>query len=150
VSVDYVIAGGTATAPPGADADFAGPLTGTLTFAPGQTSRTLTIPLVNDAIVEPDETLTVTLQNPQGGATLGAPAVATVTIVDTDRVGTVQFSAPNSTVAENVAGGLATITVTRTGSTTAAATVDVTVSDGSAHAPDDYTGAGTATLAFAP
>src|SRR5262249_55577401 len=42
VSVDYVIAGGTATAPPGADADFAGPLTGTLTFAPGQTSRTLT------------------------------------------------------------------------------------------------------------
>ncbi|MFL6210217.1 MAG: beta strand repeat-containing protein, partial [Pyrinomonadaceae bacterium] len=46
--------------------------------------------------------------------------------------GTVQFSAPTYSVAENVAGGLATITVTRTGGSSGAAAVDYSTSNGTA------------------
>src|SRR5205085_9591379 len=46
--------------------------------------------------------------------------------------GTVQFSAPTYSVAENVAGGLATITVTRTGGASGAASVDYATSNGTA------------------
>src|SRR5262249_35798505 len=44
ISVDYVITGGTATA----GADYTGPTSGTVTFADGETTRTVTIPLVRD------------------------------------------------------------------------------------------------------
>jgi len=56
---------------------------GTLRFASGVTSQSVTIPIVNDALVEGGETFSFTLSAPVG-ATLGAPAVATVTITDND------------------------------------------------------------------
>lgn len=59
--------------------------TGTLQFAAGETSKTITIPIVDDAIVEGNETFSITLNNPQG-ATLGTPATATITIIDNDTV----------------------------------------------------------------
>jgi CSLREA domain-containing protein len=57
---------------------------GTLTFVPGETSKTFTVPIVDDTLGEPNETLTVTLSSPNN-ATLGAPDMATLTIVDDDR-----------------------------------------------------------------
>jgi len=57
----------------------------TLTFAAGETSKTLQIPIVNDSIKEGDETFSVVLSNPTG-ASLGTPATAVVTIVDNDTV----------------------------------------------------------------
>jgi Calx-beta domain len=47
--------------------------------------------------------------------------------------GVLQFSAPTYSVAENVAGGLATITVTRTGGTLGAASIQYSTADGTAH-----------------
>ena len=58
---------------------------GTVQFAIGETSKTFTIPLVNDALVEGDETLTVNLYSPTG-ATLGNTSNATITITDNDTV----------------------------------------------------------------
>lgn len=55
-----------------------------LTFAEGETSRQLYVPIVSDALVEDDETFYVTLTNPSGGAELGDATTATVTIVDDD------------------------------------------------------------------
>jgi hypothetical protein len=56
---------------------------GTLRFAAGESSKTITIPVVNDALVEGNETFTITLSGPTG-TTLGTPAAATITITDND------------------------------------------------------------------
>jgi uncharacterized delta-60 repeat protein len=58
----------------------------TLTFAPGDTSKTFAIPIIDDSYAEGDETFQVALSNPSIGVTLGAPATATVTIIDNDAV----------------------------------------------------------------
>ncbi|MDX2213899.1 MAG: Calx-beta domain-containing protein [Oculatellaceae cyanobacterium bins.114] len=55
-----------------------------INFADGQTTQTVTIPLVNDTDVEGNETVNLTLSNPTGGATLGTQTTATLTIVDND------------------------------------------------------------------
>jgi Calx-beta domain/Viral BACON domain len=56
---------------------------GTIRFAAGESSKTFTIPIINDVLVEGTETFTVTLRNPSG-ATFGSIASATVTITDND------------------------------------------------------------------
>lgn len=58
------------------------PTSGTLSFAPGQTVGVITVPLLDDANVEPIETFSVTLDNPGGGAELLVPRTSTVSIVD--------------------------------------------------------------------
>jgi hypothetical protein len=79
-SVDYTTAAGSAA--DGADYTAAN---GTLTFAAGETSKLISIPLTNDGVPEAAEAFTVTLSNPVGGvATLGAPTTATVTVSDDD------------------------------------------------------------------
>ena len=65
VTVVYSTANGTATA--GSDYTTAG---GTLTFAPGETSKTVTVVVSGDTTFEPNETFTVGLSAPSG-ATLG-------------------------------------------------------------------------------
>jgi hypothetical protein len=78
VTVHYATAGGSATS----GVDFQ-PASGTLTFQPGETSKQLPIVVIGDAIYEADETFTVTLSNPTGGAIL-ARAQATGTIRNDD------------------------------------------------------------------
>ncbi|MDT7602263.1 MAG: hypothetical protein QOF61_260 [Acidobacteriota bacterium] len=55
----------------------------TLTFNAGETTKSFTIPLINDVHIEGAETFQVALANAQG-ASLGTPATATVTINDDD------------------------------------------------------------------
>ena len=97
-----------------------------LTFAPGVASRTLAIPTVRDGIPEDDERFTVTLSAASGTA-LGSPREAAVTILDADAPATVQFSAAAYSVVE---GGVATITVTRTGPAASAVTVGFATVEG--------------------
>jgi hypothetical protein len=56
---------------------------GTLNFAAGETSKTLLIPIIDDAWAEGTESFTITLSNPIG-AVLGSPSVTTVTLVDNE------------------------------------------------------------------
>ena len=58
---------------------------GTVIFADGQTTATITIGVIDDAMVNGDHQFFVTLTNPTGGASLGTPVVATVDVTNTDR-----------------------------------------------------------------
>ena len=58
---------------------------GRLQFGVAENSKTIAIPIIDDAYAEGDETFTITLSNAQG-ATLGVPASATLTIHDNETV----------------------------------------------------------------
>src|SRR3990170_2552041 len=140
-TVSYATSDGTALA----GSDYTA-ISGTLTFAPGVTSRTFSVPIINDAIFEANESLSLTLSNPVS-STLGSPNPATLTIVDNDAPPSVQFSA--ATYSVNEGAGSATITATLTGATAVTATVSYATSDGTAVAGSDYA-AISGTLIFAP
>jgi hypothetical protein len=80
VTADYSVTGGSATA----GADFA-PLGGTLTWQNGLAgTQTFPVAVVDDSASEGNETVVLGLANVTGGAALGSPATATLTIVDDD------------------------------------------------------------------
>ena len=144
VSVDYTTSDGSATA----GSDYTA-VSGTLAFADGVLSQTITIVLLDDLVFEGDEFLLVALDKPVGGAGLGTPATAVLTIIEDEPVppeGSLQLSAPTYNINENTA--VATLTVTRAGGSFGEVSVDYTTSDGSATAGSDYT-AVSGTLAFA-
>lgn len=139
-SVRFTASGGSATA----SSDFAA-VSGTLSFASGESSKSFAVPIVNDSTAEVDETVNLTLSSP-AGATLGSPVAAVLTIVDDDNRGTLLFSP--SAYRPSESGGLVTLTVLRSGSTTAAASVRFSTTNGGATAGSDYTST-SGTLNFA-
>jgi hypothetical protein len=80
ISVQYATSDGTAAAGIKYTAT-----SGTLSWADGDTAaKSFTIPILDNAIVDGDKTLNVTLSAPMGGAQLGTPSAAVLTIVDND------------------------------------------------------------------
>jgi hypothetical protein len=79
VSIDVNLSNGSATAPDDYDSTSQ-----TATFADGETTTTITIPIEEDSDVEGDETFTLSLSNPTGGASIGGQDSSTVTIQDND------------------------------------------------------------------
>ncbi len=148
VTVDFATADGTASSTAGAvgGADFAA-ANGTLTFAPGDTSKTITVTVNGDAVNEADETFTVTLTNPSG-ATL-ATATGTGTIVNDDSAPTVSIA--DALLTEGNTGTTpATFTVTLSAASGQTVSVHYQTNDGSASAGSDYTAVADTTLTFAP
>jgi len=90
VTIDYATTDGTAAA--GSDYTAA---SGTLTFGPGETSKSFTVPVASDAVLEGDEAFQVTLSNAGGGANVGSPAGATVTITNDDTASSGPGSTPS-------------------------------------------------------
>lgn len=145
-TVAYQTANGTATAP----ADYVA-ASGTLSFAANETSKTFTITIVDDQAVEGDETVNLTLSNPTGGATLGTPNTAVLTITDNDQTPPTPptISINDSTVAEGNTGTTnATFTVSLSAASAQQVTVAYATADGTAAAGSDYQAA-TGTLTFA-
>ncbi len=143
-TVDFATTDGTASA----GADY-GAASGTLTFAAGDASQSLTVVIHDDSSEEADESFAVTLSNPTGGVTLNGAASVGATIVDDDRVpipGSLQFSLTEYQVSEGAA--TATIEVERIGGADGSVTVDYTTSDVTAAAGSDYAPA-VGTLMFA-
>ena len=73
VTVDYASADGTAVA----GADYPA-VAGTLTFAPGETAKTVEVAALADDEVEGEETVTLSLSNPQGATIAAGTATGTV------------------------------------------------------------------------
>lgn len=141
VTVDYDSTDGTATA-----GDDYTAVSDTLTFAPGDTSGTVTVTILEDTIDETDEDLTVTLSNPVSG-TLGSPSSATLTITDNDAAPSIAFDSGTYSTGEG--DGTGTITVTLSNPSVFTVTVDYATGDGTATAGTDYTGI-SGTLTFEP
>ena len=67
-----------------ADRDYAALGTVRESIGPGETSKTLLIPIVSDAVTESTELFDVVIEDPTAGATLGNITQVTVIIVDDD------------------------------------------------------------------
>jgi DNA-binding beta-propeller fold protein YncE len=91
VSVNYATSAVSATA----GADYT-EQAGTITFAPGQTSRLILLATHDDVQLESNETFSVQLSNPTGGATIGTGS-ATATIVDDDSMRQITVSDATAT-----------------------------------------------------
>jgi len=135
VSVGYSTANGSATA--GSDYTAAG---GTLSFAPGVVSQTITVALTDDVLAELSETFNVNLSTPVNATIADGSAVAT--IVDNDAP-TLVVSSP--TVAEN--GGFAVFTISLSNASTQPTTVSLALGAGTATGGGvDYGAAGATNL----
>ncbi len=137
VSVSFATSNGSATA----GSDYVAN-SGTLSWGDNDDgSRNITVQILEDGLDENDETVNLALSNPTGGASLGSPSTATLTILDNDdpmpQPGQLQFASPVFSAGED--SGSATITVTRTGGSQGPVSVDYATSDGSATAGSDYT-----------
>ena len=143
VSVDYSTADGTATAP----ADYAA-TSGTLTFAPGQTTRTVSVQVAGDTVDEINETFTVNLSNAVNAAIADGTGLGT--ILDDDSLPALSIN--DVTVTESDAGTTsATFTVGLNAPSAHAISVDYGTADGTATAPADYAaGSGSLTLRGRP
>jgi hypothetical protein len=109
-----------------------------LTFAAGDSTATFRVPVVDDSTGERSETVRLTLSNPTGGASLGTPTTARLTIADNEPV--VQFTG-------NWVGG--SFEVRRTGPADVTVAVEYAATDGTAVAGVDYEPLA-GTLNFAP
>jgi Ca2+-binding RTX toxin-like protein len=138
VTVNYATADGTATA--GNDY-VAG--SGTLTFAAGETSKTINVAVIGDTLPEANETFSVNLSNASG-----------VSITDSQGIGTIlddepRISLNDVSVTEGNSGTAnANFTITLSGASSQPVTLNYATADGTATAGSDYT-ATTGTLTFA-
>ena len=133
VGVDYTTADLSATA-----GDDYLPQAGTLYFANGETSQTITLTLIDDSIFEGDESLSLQLSNATGGAELGTLSATVVTITENElpQPGRFEWATASATVDENTA--TIEITVARSNGSDGAVGVDYTTADLSATASSDY------------
>ncbi len=140
ITVDFVTTDSTALA----GIHYAA-MTNTLTFTSGERLKTVWVEILNDAVRDVSKTFRVALSNLSGGAQLGSPAQAMVTITDTDDQ-TIKFEFSNYYTGEEA--GFVRIGVVR-GDSDSSATVDLQTVDDIAQADLDYGGL-TNTLSFAP
>ena len=125
VTVGYEDAGtGTATS----GTDYTALTAGTLTFAAGETGKTFTVSVTGDTTDEPDETIAVTIGNPDPADTPIRTPVGTGTITDDDAAPTVTLALSSTSMTEM--GGVSTVSATLSHPSSAVTTVTVTpVSD---------------------
>ncbi|HEX8473050.1 MAG TPA: Calx-beta domain-containing protein [Pyrinomonadaceae bacterium] len=137
------VGGGTATE----GADYTAVAT-TVTFAPGESVKTVSIPIVNDGATEPDETVELILFNPTTPDVAGPRSRATLNIIDSSKFPSISIS--DTSVSEGLSGTTnAVFLVTLSAATGRTVNVDFQTANGTATAGQDYQPA-SGTLTFAP
>lgn len=143
VTVGYTTVGGTAKA----GADFTS-VTGSVTFAPGQTKASITVGVIGDARVEPNEAFSVVLSDATGATIARGRATGSITNDDTGPLPV--LSIDDATAPEGQSGTRnLELTVRLQPASASPVTVGYATSDGTAKAGRDYT-ARSGTLVFAP
>lgn len=133
LTVHYTTSNGTATA----SADYSA-ISGSLTFADGETSKTIVVPILDDNIDEPNETLSLTLSDFNAAAGASASLSTTVlTITDDDPPPSISID--DIVVVEGNSGtSLATFTLTLSSLSGKTISVDASVTAGTQNS-GDYT-----------
>ncbi len=135
-TVRYTTANGTGANPAIAGQDYTA-TEGTLTFADGETSKSVTIPILNDTTPEETKEFGFGLGQTTG-AELGTNRTALIRIIDDDAVdSSYAFASGNFNVNEEA--GTVTITVQRSGNTSVVGSVSYATSNGTATTGSDYT-----------
>jgi hypothetical protein len=142
VQVTYARTGGTATP----TADFNTFSAGTLTFAPGVTSQTITLSPRDDAFDEEDETVVIALSNPVGEVMLGGATTHTILLADDDPAPTLQFSAPTQAVSEGIVAPSVPVTLSAVSGRTVTVGYSVTGGTATGSGVDYALNAGTLTF----
>jgi VCBS repeat-containing protein len=132
VTVNYATADGTAQAGVGLDYTNS---TGTVTFTPGQTTRTITVPINNDTIDEPNETFFVNLSGATNATIADSQGIGT--IIDNDAVPTIQ----SVSAASATEGGSLVHTITLSNGSSVATTYAYSLGGGTASSGVDYNAA---------
>jgi Ca2+-binding RTX toxin-like protein len=135
LTVNYTV-GGTATLGTDYSGIAATPATKTVSFAANSAIATVTVDPTADAVIEPDETVALTLAA-GSGYSIGTTVAVIGTILNDD-LPVITLAASSATVAEDGSTNLI-YTFSRTGPTTSALTVNYTVS-GTATLGTDYSG----------
>ncbi len=124
---------------------------GTLSFAAGETNKTFSLRVTDNATADGNKTFNLELRAPTGGAVLGSPSRATFTVIDNESAATgsgiLKLEQPTFTVQDT--DGYAYVTVMRTGVPTGTAGVNYETIDKTAKNNADYTRV-TGTVSFAP
>ncbi len=141
VTVVYGTADDTATT---ADNDYTSVAGTTLTFNPGDTSKTATVLVNGDAKHEADDAFLVNLSSPSNASLSDAQGTGTITNDD----GVPSLSIDDVNVGAE--GGIAEFTVTLSAVSGQSVTVDATTADGSAEAGEDFDALATTVLTFNP
>ncbi|WP_431284388.1 Calx-beta domain-containing protein [Humitalea sp. 24SJ18S-53] len=141
VTVGYATEAGTATA----GSDFVA-ASGTLTFAAGETSKTVAITVNGDTTVEANENFNLVLRTPVGATLADATGLGTIT---NDDVAPPSLTVADAQVAEGNSGTRQMVfTITLSKAATGAVTVGYATEAGTATAGSDFVAAtGTLTLA---
>ncbi|BAY07027.1 FG-GAP-like repeat-containing protein [Calothrix sp. NIES-2098] len=124
------------TASIGADYEFTN---GTLTFNSGEKTKTITVKTLTDSLSEADETFFVNLTTSNTGVTItDDQGLATIQDVSSaSSSGILSFSNPEFRINEN-GQAIVGVTVTRTGGSNGSVSATITLSNGTAIAPNDY------------
>ncbi len=158
VGVTYTFSGGTAVA----EKDY-NPATGVLSFKEGETTKIISLKVLNSGQAGPAVTANLVLSKPTGGAVLSSPSTAVVTILNGNTGstsgasssyasassapgGTMSFSALGYSVEEKA--GSITITVRRSGASSSAVNVEYSTANGTGTSGTNYS-ATQGTLNFA-
>ena len=154
VTVDYATHDGTARA----GSDYTD-TSGALTFAPGETAKTVSVPVIDDTVEDTPETLTVRLSNADppyvdSGNVVWGSREAGVLIADAVATGTIRNTedqaeprAVSVSAASAAEGDSVVFTVSLSATSSQQVTVDYATADGTATAGEDYT-ATSGTLTF--
>jgi hypothetical protein len=141
ITIAYTTADGTATV----GSDYVA-TSGTLTFAPGETSKTITVPIIGDRLGEPNETFVVNLTSPTNATVADGTGVGTI-VDDEPRI-----SIGDVTKVEGKKGQTTsfTFTVTLSAAYDQAVTMSFRTANGTATTADGDYVAKTGTITFAP
>lgn len=135
VTVDFAISGSSTATSGSVDYDIG---VSTLTFAPGEISKAISVDIIDDLLDESNEEIILILSNPVA-ALIGIQATTTVQITDDDLPPVAEFSSASQTISEAAGTLNVTVNLSAASSKTILVPISLNGSSSASGAGVDYT-----------